>query len=511
MSRPPRNPSAPDQPVSSDRSDSFTPAVIYKSGEHSIVKDEIDVDALRAMQRLTRYGYKGYLVGGAVRDLLLAKTPKDFDISTDATPRQIKALFRNSRVIGRRFKLVHLYYAGGKIIQVSTFRDAEELFEAVNENEEKDQREREGEERNQGERLGLAEDNVFGDECSDAFRRDLTINGLFYDEATDSIIDYVGGVEDLKRQIVRVIGNPGQRYKEDPVRMMRVLRHAARTGFTIEDSALNGIHEHHQLLTTAPAMRIFEEVKKDLKSGHILPTLRMFDQHHILQHLFPDLFAQDLFSETHYLARSLRRVDELVFSDDAPAPAPVLAVLALGKLMHSLIRDEDERSSARSALRQASQRLTEQFVAQDDIREFMRTAFPDLAVPRREKERVEELLVLWWSLRTSRGESPSPQALARRSCIPELSHLFRMLGSDELDEEICVALEELQAANASSERHRGPSLAQRHRGGPGAGEFSSPGGGRGRSRRGGRRGGGRNGGRSGGRAGGERPHFSGNR
>ena len=171
---------------------------IYSRDEHPISRKDIDPDALKIMYRLIRSGFKAYMVGGGVRDLLLGKKPKDFDITTDATPRRVKALFSNSRIIGRRFKLVHVFFGGGKIIEVSTFRDFSDPPE--------------GGEGEDGEVAQLAPDNKYGTEVTDAIRRDITINGLFYDLSTLSVIDYVGGIRDLSDRVIRVIGKSGRAF-----------------------------------------------------------------------------------------------------------------------------------------------------------------------------------------------------------------------------------------------------------------------------------------------------------
>lgn len=199
-------------------------------------------------------GYIAYLVGGSVRDLLLGRRPKDFDIGTNARPEELKKLFRHSRIIGRRFRLVHVYFRGGKIIEVSTFRCRSDH----------DDRESASE--------GIGDTHVFGSPQEDAFRRDLTINGLFYNIADFSIIDYVGGMADLKQGVIRFIGNdPEHRCLKDPVRMMRVVRHAARTGFTIEPNTWESLLRHSDRIRLCAISRVRDEWLKDLRSGYSRP------------------------------------------------------------------------------------------------------------------------------------------------------------------------------------------------------------------------------------------------
>ena len=222
------------------------PRIIWRS-EHPVSRVDIDVEVLKVLYRLHHKGYRAYLVGGSVRDLWLGKKPKDFDIATDAQPQEIRRLFRNSRIIGRRFRLVQVFFKGGKLVEVSTFRSRSEF---------------------EGEGDILAPNNTFGTPAEDAQRRDLTINGLFYNIGDFSLLDYVGGLEDLRNGLIRVIGPPDVRFRRDPVRMLRVLRHAARTGFTIETTAWEAIQAHRHLIRLCNPSRVRDELLKDFKSGY---------------------------------------------------------------------------------------------------------------------------------------------------------------------------------------------------------------------------------------------------
>lgn len=206
------------------------PVVLARS-KHPISRRDIDPDALKVLYRLARKGHKAYLVGGAVRDLLLGKRPKDFDVATDARPGQVKKLFANCFLIGRRFRLAHIRFRGGKIIEVATFRK----------------------EPDPSEEQQADPHNTFGSPAEDAFRRDITINALFYDISTFSIIDYVGGLDDIANRRVCIIGDPSTRYVEDPVRMWRVLRHAARHQFFIDHGTADAIRANRYLLGAARA------------------------------------------------------------------------------------------------------------------------------------------------------------------------------------------------------------------------------------------------------------------
>jgi poly(A) polymerase len=229
-----------------------TPRIIPRSA-HPISRKNIDREALKVLYRLRDAGHLAYLVGGGVRDLYLGKTPKDFDISTDARPGQLRKIFRNSRLIGRRFRLVQVFFHGNKIIEVSTFRCRSEF-------------DLNGASSNAGESV-LAANNTYGSPSDDAFRRDLTINGLFYEIENNTIIDYTGGVKDLEKGLIRFIGEPERRVQRDPARMMRVIRHAARNNFSIEPKTWQAIINHKDKLKLCPISRIRDELMKDLRSS----------------------------------------------------------------------------------------------------------------------------------------------------------------------------------------------------------------------------------------------------
>jgi len=231
----------------------------------------IDEEALKVLYRLHHHGYLACLVGGSVRDLLLGKVPKDFDIATNAHPHEIHDLFKNSRIIGRRFRLVHIFFKGGKTVEVSTFRSHSEFEENLTED---------------GQVLRT---DSFGTPEEDAFRRDITINGLLYNIADFSIIDYVGGVADLDQQMIRTIGDPDEKFKEDPVRMIRVIRHTARTGFDIEEKTYQAILRHREEIKKCSPSRVRDEFLRELKEGAAAPSFRMMIETGLLFSFFPDL------------------------------------------------------------------------------------------------------------------------------------------------------------------------------------------------------------------------------
>lgn len=240
--------------------------------KHNISRRHVSRSALKVMQRLGDGGFEAYLVGGGVRDLLLGDRPKDFDIATNATPEQVKHLFRNSRIIGRRFKIVHVRF-GREIIEVTTFRDNHD-----NASNKHSARSDEG---------MLLRDNVYGDIRTDAARRDFTVNALYYTLDHFSIHDFTGGVQDIARRKIRIIGKAETRYQEDPVRMLRAVRFAGKLDFDIEKNTAAPIHKLGSLLRNIPPARLFEEVLKLFMGGYgsaVLPKLREYD---LLQYVLP--------------------------------------------------------------------------------------------------------------------------------------------------------------------------------------------------------------------------------
>ncbi|MDJ0622801.1 MAG: polya polymerase [Desulfocapsaceae bacterium] len=255
--------------------DSELPRIIT-ADSHPIRRKMIDKDAVFVMRKLNQAGFASYLVGGGVRDLYLGKPPKDFDISTDARPGQIRKLFPNSAIIGRRFRLVQVFCKSGKVIEVSTLRSLSEHDldgpEAI-----------------------LAPNNTYGQLPEDAQRRDLTINSLFYELENNTIIDYTGGVNDLDRSTIRIIGEPEKRINRDPVRMMRAIRHAARTGFTIEKATWQATCDNHHKLLYCPPSRLRDELFKDLYGGSACRWFNFAIESELFFTLFP-LYRTILFS-----------------------------------------------------------------------------------------------------------------------------------------------------------------------------------------------------------------------
>jgi poly(A) polymerase len=259
--------------------------VIIPRSEHPISRRDIDPDALKVLYRLQQFNHAAYLVGGSVRDLLLERRPKDFDVGTDAHPYQIKKLFRNCWIIGRRFRLAHVRF-GNKAIEVATFR--RNVLPGTENEPATTEPPAEADVESPAD-LQIRHDNTFGTPEEDAFRRDFTINALFYDIATFSIIDYVGGLQDLRAGLIRSIGDPRQRFQEDPVRMLRAVAFAARLGFRMDAPVVNAIREHHGLIANASPARLIEEYYKVLRSGAAEKTFRLLAEHRLLETITPEL------------------------------------------------------------------------------------------------------------------------------------------------------------------------------------------------------------------------------
>ena len=284
------------------------PAVIPVS-THGITRDRISSGSRRVCETLQSHGHKAFVVGGAVRDLLIGAEPKDFDIATDATPEEIRKHFRRARIIGRRFQIVHVMM-GQETLEVTTFRGA------LAENTKKDEHGR------------VLHDNVFGTQAEDAARRDFTANALYYDPTSEAVIDYHHGVGDLKQKTLRMIGEPRARYREDPVRMLRAVRLAAKLGLLIDPAASKPIREMAVLLENVPPARLFDEMLKLLTSGHsvkCITQLRDEGLHHGLLPLLDVILEQPMGEK--FVMLSLANTDERVRKNKGISPSFLFATL----------------------------------------------------------------------------------------------------------------------------------------------------------------------------------------
>ncbi|MBD3609903.1 MAG: polynucleotide adenylyltransferase PcnB [Gammaproteobacteria bacterium] len=284
---------------------------IYTRQEHNISRADISESALKVLYRLKSAGFEGYLVGGSVRDLLLGREPKDFDVTTDATPEQVRKLFRNSRIIGRRFKIVHVRF-GREIIEVATFRGSND------------------DARTSEEGMVLS-DNVYGTLEEDAWRRDFTVNALYYNIRDFSVVDYTGGMADLNKGMLSLIGEPEQRFREDPVRMLRAVRFAAKLGFRIAPDVEQAIYRLGYLLQEVPAARLFDEMLKLFMSGHAVASFEGLRHYRLFEHMFPAtevcLAHEEAGFPRTFITRAMANTDKRLAEDKPVTPAFLLAAL----------------------------------------------------------------------------------------------------------------------------------------------------------------------------------------
>lgn len=287
------------------------PPEIVPRTKHAISRSCISHGALKVLYRLHKSGFSAYLVGGSVRDLLLGMRPKDFDVVTNALPEQIRSLFKNSFIIGRRFRLVHVRF-GQEIIEVATFRGATENSVGIV--------------KTQG---GLLlRDNVYGTMDDDVWRRDFTVNALYYNIADFSVVDYTKGMSDLSERCLRVIGNPSERYREDPARMLRAIRIAGKLNFEIEPTAAEAIKANRELLLHVPAARIFDKLLKIFHSGKSYDTFKLMLTHCVFSVLFPrvsDCFDNP--TNRQFIETALKNTDERIHSEKTINPAFLFAAL----------------------------------------------------------------------------------------------------------------------------------------------------------------------------------------
>lgn len=380
-------------PASADLN--VNPRVIPRE-QHCISRKNISNGALRVLYRLNEAGYQAFLVGGAVRDLLLGGHPKDFDIATDATPEQVKSLFRNCRLIGRRFRLAHVIF-GPEVIEVATFR-------GLSDDGSGDRHIVEGR---------LIRDNVYGGIDEDAIRRDFTVNALYYDIADFSVRDYTGGYEDLTRRVLRLIGDPDQRYREDPVRMLRAVRLSAKLNFTIAPDAQAPFATLGALLAEAPPARLYDETLKLFLAGHGLDSFRRLDETGLLQEIFP-LTAQSLIwlAENHLrslIESALKNTDARVREGKSVTPAFLFATLLWGAVRSMAQRAVAAGSDPAIAWQYASDRVIAEQVAR-------------VALPRRFSITVQEI----WALQ-SRFEQRSRKRVFRLLTHPRFRAAYDFL------------------------------------------------------------------------------------
>ena len=423
---------------------------IIPRDEHDISRKQMSPNALRVLYRLREAGFGGYLVGGAVRDLLAGIEPKDFDVATDATPEQVKSLFRNCRLIGRRFRLAHVVY-GREIIEVATFR-----ANSANDNDDR--------ETDDGGRL--LRDNVYGTIEEDAIRRDFTANALYYAIEDFSVRDYTGGYDDVQARLLRLIGDPEARYREDPVRMLRAARLAAKLGFTIEAATAEPIPRLAPLLAEAAPARLFEETLKLFLSGHAVASFELLEAHGLLPALLPET-AQALASNKsgalrRMLIQGLRNTDTRVANDESVSPAFLYAVLLWPAYCRALALLQAQGVHAAEAQRRAADRVT--------LHQVARTA-----LPRRFSLPMQEIWLLQprFSLRQRKRVFRLLSHPRFRAAFDFLE--LRLAASDSHADDVAfwreaqqhpaeaVALQEAQATDAESGEEEAPRKRRRRR------------------------------------------------
>ncbi|UEL22436.1 polynucleotide adenylyltransferase PcnB [Pseudomonas fluorescens] len=325
-----------------------TPEVL-NSNQHSLQRAQFSRYAVNIVERLQNAGYQAYLVGGCVRDMLLNITPKDFDVATSATPEQVRAEFRNARIIGRRFKLVHIHF-GREIIEVATFRAGHP------QNDEEEDTNQSS--RNESGRI--LRDNVYGTLEEDAQRRDFTINALYYDPVSERILDYANGVHDIRNNLIRLIGDPTQRYQEDPVRMLRAVRFAAKLNFGIEKHTAAPIRELAPMLREIPSARLFEEVLKLFLSGYAADTFEMLVDLQLFDPLFPASAEALEYNPTYthtLISEALINTDLRIKQNKPVTPAFLFAALLWPALPKRVLRLQDRGMPPIPAMQEAAHEL----------------------------------------------------------------------------------------------------------------------------------------------------------
>lgn len=397
---------------------------ILSRPEHPISRKQISGQALKVLYRLHGAGYKAHLVGGSVRDLMLGRRPKDFDIGTNARPNEIRRLFSNSRIIGRRFRLVHVFFQDGEIVEVSTFR--------------RDPRP-EDQETAPGDLL-ITSDNTYGTPREDAFRRDFTVNALFYDIADFSVIDHVGGIEDLERQLIRTIGEPGVRFQEDPVRMLRACEFAGRLGFGIEKRTQEALHFHSKELSKASPARMTEEIIQLFRCGRSGAATQWLLDLGILEVILPEAYAMVAAGERGLgeFGQILPSIDRMVASGRTLSDAGALAAILLPQVM--LRRLDIEALNQRPMGRSALDKMTEEAVAPF----FSRFTLSNL-----KSQQVLSALHLFQRLIDSGWTAGERLRIARRAGFEDALLLFEILVAATGD-----GAEKLEVWRAASARAR---------------------------------------------------------
>jgi poly(A) polymerase len=352
--------------------------VIVPRSEHNISRANISPNALKVLYRLKSAGFEAFLVGGGVRDLLLDRHPKDFDVVTNADPDQIRDLFRNCRLIGRRFRLAHVRF-GRDIVEVATFRAANVI-------------DPEDDDRAHSDSGRILRDNVYGTIDEDVWRRDFTVNALYYNITDYSIWDYVDGVRDVRARTLRLIGDPEMRYREDPVRMLRAVRFAAKLDFTLAPETAAPIASLGRLLNDVPSARLFDELLKLFQSGHAVRSFELLLEYDLLRYLFRDtqavIDAGERDKVVEFIRRGLANTDARVHEDKPITPMFLYALFLWFPIQALARRLESEGWNDGQAMLEASQRIV---------------AAQQTAFPRRFSSPMKELLNMQWRFGEMQG------------------------------------------------------------------------------------------------------------
>jgi poly(A) polymerase len=387
---------------------------------------------VKVLYRLKDAGHQAFLVGGGVRDLLLGRRPKDFDIATDARPEQVRALFSNSRLIGRRFRLAHIRF-GREIIEVATFRgttpasagdgDDTQVFHASGR---------------------IIADNVYGTIEEDAWRRDFTINALYYNIADYSIWAFADGLTDLKSRQLRLIGDPARRYTEDPVRMLRAARFAAKLGFTLHPDSAAPIPEMASLLDDVPPARLFDEFLKMFQSGHALQSYRCLRELGLFHHLFPDtgywLDDPENNADAQLIEQALENTDKRIAEDKSVTP-----MFLFGAFLWRAVRERTEQIKNESADFSAMEALIEATV-EISMRQAQR-----IALPRRFGFPMREMLQLQPRFDTRRGRR-AMNLLSHRRFRAAYDLMLLRVSVGEVDQEVADFWTNIQEQSAEEQR-----------------------------------------------------------
>ena len=385
--------------------------------QHGVGREQISYGALKVTDGLQAAGYQAYVVGGAVRDLLLDRKPKDFDIATDATPEEVRRVFRRARIIGRRFRLVHVMF-GEEVVEVSTFRRMIEAEDAQTD-----------------EHGRLLRDNEFGDQEQDAARRDFTANALFYDPSSQEICDFHGGYTDTRNHLLRIIGDPVVRYREDPVRMLRAVRLSAKLGMKLDAATAAPISGMKSLLDNVPKARLLDEVLKMLLSGHSLECiqqLRKMNLHHGLLPLLDVIWEQPLGEK--FIMLALRNTDERLSQDKTVSPAFLFAAL----LWHEVLAAWNLR------VQNGARPVGAMHEAMDEVLARQRA---QLAIPHRQDAVMKEIWLMQQRFEQRSGQRPF-RVLEQPRFRAGFDFLLLRCASGEVDDQLGLWWDEFQDAGS---------------------------------------------------------------